>query len=762
VTREGDARGARESARSRGESVTVACKILKRLAAVAAVASAIALRPALAQNPPPPPATAPAPAPAVLGNTVPALLSVLNNNDASPSDRDEAAKRLIVIGTPEAIDAMQKVLVNTGNPRGQLAVARALADGPPPDPIYVDPLRAIIGNDPASSEAAARALVNMRGDARAQLQLLDAARDEGRRLSQAARVAVIHALAPLGNKPTAEFLVNLVASDTEPAALRAAAAEELAEMTGDSTRGRDPQLWKQWWANHADKSNEQFEREMLEIRAARLDRIEPKMDRLLVEMRNAYREHFQDAPAGAKEEILLGYLRSPEAEVRAVGAGIVVNLFTESKPIPPNAQRYLRSMVGDSDEQVRLQVAAALREINDRGAVDNVMAQLQVERVPAVRAALAQALAPMGDVRAVQPLLALLKEENPAVVQSAAQALEALRSRLQEKDSKLAVEISQALDDTLQRTVAPGNSAVRDAIVSAMVAWATPQSGKLLFPTFVELVKPNQPASMRRHALAYFGQMGSSETWPAENIIRSGALEDPDASIRLAAVEALGLTAKAQNAQQLYEKLDPNNEKDERVRTAAWNGLAALFPREIDAAQLNAWADKFPDQPLRRLTVLKVLQKKLIEANANKDDLAVVRQNIGATLMTLKDYAGAATAFKMALDTGGQQNQVKEFLSTQLLDAYLLGKDYANATQFGAEMIAQAQQNQSRVGPAILNEARALTEAGAAEDALRLIELALKMDPPLADNYARQLRELEARVRAKAQPASPAAQPATP
>ena len=71
-------------------------------------------------------------------------------------------------------------------------------------------------------------------------------------------------------------------------------------------------------------------------------------------------------------------------------------------------------------------------------------------------------------------------------------------------------------------------------------------------------------------------------------------------------------------------------------------------------------------------------------------------------------------------------------------------------------------QNQSRVGPAILNEARALTEAGAAEDALRLIELALKMDPPLADNYARQLRELEARVRAKAQPASPAAQPATP
>jgi HEAT repeat protein len=735
----------------------VACKILKRLAAVAAVASAIALRPALAQNPPQPAAAdVPATAPVALGNTVPALLGVLNSNEASQVERDEAARRLLVIGTPAAIDALQKVLVNTGNTKGQLAVARAMADGPPPDPIYVDPLRALIGTEPYPSEAAARALANMRGDPRARIQLLDAARDEGHRLRESSRIIVIRSLAPLGNKQAAELLLGILTNEAESPAVRNAAADELAEMTGESSRGRDPQLWKQWWANNAAKSDEQFEREMLQIRAARLDRIEPKMDRLLAEMRAAYREHFQDAPANAKEEILLGYLRSPEAEVRAIGAMIIVDLFTESKPIPPNAQRYLRSMVGDSDEQVRLQVATALRVINDRGAVDDVLNQLQVERVPAVRAALAQALVPMGDVRAVQPLLALLKEENLAVVQSAAQALEALRDRVQQKDPKLAAEISQALEAALGR--ANGNAGLRDAVVSAMVAWASPQ----VFRTFVELIKPNEPARMRRLALEYFGQMGPAETWPAENIIRSGALEDPDASIRLAAVEALGLTAKAQNAQQLYEKLDPVNEKDERVRTAAWNGLAALFPREIDAGQLNAWADKFADQPLRRLTVLEVLQKKLIEANANKDDLAVVRQNIGATYMALKKYGPAATAFKMALETGGQQNQVKEFLTTQLLDAYLLGKDYANATKFGAEVIGQAQQNQSRVGPAILNEARRLAEAGAAEDALHLIELALKMDPPLADNYARQLRELEPQVRAKAQQASPAAQPAAP
>jgi HEAT repeat protein len=392
--------------------------------------------------------------------------------------------------------------------------------------------------------------------------------------------------------------------------------------------------------------------------------------------------------------------------------------------------------------------------------VDDVVTQLRVERVPAVRRALAQALVPMGDVRAVPPLLALLKEQNPAVVQDAAQALESLRERLQQKDPKLAAEISQALDAALKSTGA-ASPAAREAIVSAMVAWATPQSGKTLFPTFVDLVKPNQPINMRRLALEYFGQMGPSETWPAENIVRSGALDDPQTQIRLAAVEALALTAKAQNAQQLYEKLDPASEKDEQVRAAAWNGLAALFPREIDASQLSNWADKFKDQPERRLAVLEVLQKKLIETNANKDDLAVVRQNIGDAHMALKEYGPAATAFRLALDTPGQQNQFKEFLVTQLMDAYLLGKDYSKATAFGAEMIGQAQQNQSRVGPAIIREARRLANESA-EDALRLIELALKMDPSLAENYAKQLRDLDAQVRAKAQQAAPAAQPVAP
>jgi tetratricopeptide (TPR) repeat protein len=259
-------------------------------------------------------------------------------------------------------------------------------------------------------------------------------------------------------------------------------------------------------------------------------------------------------------------------------------------------------------------------------------------------------------------------------------------------------------------------------------------------------------------ALAYFGQMGTL-SWPADNIVNSGALDDPDKSIRLAAVEALARTAKAAHAERLYERLNPTAEPSEDVRTAAWNALAVLFPREFDVNQLNQWAQRFLDAPQRRLTILEALRNKLTETKS-ADELAVVQQNIGAVYMDLKQYGQAARAFEKALEAPRQQNQVKDFLVTQLLQAYLLGKNYERATQFGAQLIGEAQQYQSKVGVEIVREAQRLSGEGQAEDALRLTGLALKMDPPLAEQFAGSLRKLDQQLRAAdARPATaPAAQ----
>src|SRR5215213_9396679 len=148
--------------------------------------------------------------------------------------------------------------------------------------------------------------------------------------------------------------------------------------------------------------------------------------------------------------------------------------------------------------------------------------------------------------------------------------------------------------------------------------------------------------------------MRAPDGWPAVSIINSGALEDREPAVRLAAIDALAQTAQAVHAQRLYERLDPAAEAVPEVREAAWNALVALFPREFDIPQLNAWADRFRDQPERRLTILVALRNKLIERRLDTE-LAVVRQNIGEEYLRLNQYSSAAVEFRAALDAPGRE-----------------------------------------------------------------------------------------------------------
>ena len=736
----------------------MARKVLISVAATAAVWST-ALWPVHAQTPPSPPPSPPngaagaTTAPAVIVNTPESLLAILSNPAAPQAERDEAARRLVGMNTPAAENALQQALVATGNPRGQQSAARALAEDPTPDPVYVIPLGAMIGTDAVSTEAAARALAHLRDSPDARLKLRNAAVD--RALAAPIRSAVIRSLAPLADKPTAQVLVDVATNNAEPAVVRQAAADELVRMTGATANGRDVRRWAQWWVENQNKPEAQVNAELVAARAARLDRVEPRYDRLLAEARQLLRENFQEADQARKEQVLLGYLRSTTGEVRQLGVEIVVDQFRDARPIPDSAAQELRSLIGDSEEQVRLQAAVAVREMNDKTALTAVLAQLEVERVPALRAALAGALAPMADPRAVQPLLRLLRDENPTVVQAAASALE--RLRLDAVDAKTSGEIGRALNDALRRFGGVGGepAPVREAVVAALVAWATPESRD----TFINLLRPNEPRDLRLLALRYFGRMDPDASWPADNIVTSEALEDRDESVRLAAVEALARTAQAQHAQQLFARLSPDVEPSENVRDAAWKGMLLLFPR-LDVQQLNSWADKFKDSAQRRLTILETLRAKLVPDKSRAKELAIVCQNIGEEHMRLGEFGAAAASFKAALDGGGGQGQVRELLVEQLMVAYLRAKNYEDATRFGAALIGENPRYQTTIGREIITEVQRLERVPDLENALRLLVLSLKMNPPLAGSFHDKLRGYEADLRKRVEATTaPAAVP---
>jgi tetratricopeptide (TPR) repeat protein len=246
--------------------------------------------------------------------------------------------------------------------------------------------------------------------------------------------------------------------------------------------------------------------------------------------------------------------------------------------------------------------------------------------------------------------------------------------------------------------------------------------------------------------LRYFGKMDPDAAWPADNIVTSGALEDLDDSIRLAAVEALATTAQGQHAQQLVARLSPDFERSQLVRDAAWKALAVLFPR-LGIEQLNSLADRFKDSPERRLTVLETLRDKLVPDKGRANDLAVVNQNIGEEYMRLGQYGPAAANFKAALEGGGRQGQVRELLVEQLIAAYLRAKNYEDATRFGSRLIGENPRYQTTIGRQIIAEVQRLAGAADIESALRLLDLSLKMDPPLAGSFHDKLREYESDLR---------------
>src|SRR5256885_11397090 len=103
---------------------------------------------------------------------------------------------------------------------------------------------------------------------------------------------------------------------------------------------------------------------------------------------------------------------SNEAVVRSAGAQIVFEDTVNNRTIPSTVREQLRNMIGDSSVEVRMDVAQALRALNDASALKPLLTQLAQEQNPDVRAALAKAIAPIRSLTALPELRKLLSDRS--------------------------------------------------------------------------------------------------------------------------------------------------------------------------------------------------------------------------------------------------------------------------------------------------------------------------------------------------------------
>ncbi len=171
---------------------------------------------------------------------------------ALQQSREDAARRLLSRQSPRAnryvLDALAGATISHDV---KLAAARAIADDPQPDPIFVGALMPLLDTERALSDASARALARYGALPAARDRLVAFAQNIAQPIAQ--RVSAIRALGGIVNREVADALLGWVVNPNQPAAIANAAADALADLTGQTANGHDPARWKQWQAANANK-----------------------------------------------------------------------------------------------------------------------------------------------------------------------------------------------------------------------------------------------------------------------------------------------------------------------------------------------------------------------------------------------------------------------------------------------------------------------------------------------------------------------------
>jgi HEAT repeat protein len=713
-------------------------------AMLATVAGTWALSPipAAAQQAPPstPSATEPA------SQSVPYdPIAILNGTatEITQQQRDEAAERILSQHADTGRRSLRDALI-APNEDGQLAVAHALGQDANPDPIFIDPLFSLLESQSAKIAAAAgRALAGYKADPEVLTRLIDRATAR-RSATEPTRLSAIRAIGSIPEKRGAAALYQLLISPDESTSIHKTAAEALINLTGLDQNGEDPARWTQWWMAQRSKPDVQFRTEIDALQDARLDRLDARYRGLVSEVETLLRAEYFKTPPSQRQELMLTFLQSPQAEVRKIGTHLIsADVLSGNQPSQIELQR-LRDMIADSDPGVRHDVADAISEINDPGALDALLKQLDVEPDPTVRAEIATALGPIHDLHAVPTLIKLLSDDSLQTAGAAAGALKDLALGPLPGDPTLARKTAQALKDTvLARSRSSGTGDLRAACIEALAPLQQSDIVHELIDHHLLNSNREESAAVRQAMLVAIGELNDPKL--AGPVLDE--LEDESPDVQKQAIETLGKNPDAYRYDEnVGTLLKPDPRHTQAVRDEAWKFMQGIFPR-LSEQQLSQWAQELKDDPSKQLLAWEALADKQV-ANNEQDDLAVTRTQIGHDLVVLKRYGDAAASYGAALkiytDRTPRPNQqaTLDELVRSYEHALLDGNKYPEAITLAANTITRDPSEEGTMATAIADKVEELIQSGRHEDlagAQQLIELAKTMSPKLNQKYLDRL-----------------------
>jgi HEAT repeat protein len=666
--------------------------------------------------------------------------AILTDRGATPAAREEAARRLVSRSSPEADNVLMRVLTELGNRDEQLAVARALASDPTPEPAFITPLSNLLGSGATLTEAVAQALATYKGNDNVRELLVNFATNPTNLLDM--RAGVIGAMGKLVDKQAAGALINVLKTD-DNGRIRETACDALAEMTG-LPRSGDVQGWLQWWAQNEPKNEEQWSKDLLKFNAAARADLTKRLEKVLDDARRRLRESYRAAASDAdKVKVVSEYLQKDSEDMRLLGVKLIQDEATGFRAVPAPIFEQLRKMVGDSASNVRREVAITLGNAGV-GAVDALLTQLAQERDPSVREQLVRALGPSHDLRAIEPLLNALNDANFQVARAAADSLSDLATDLRNpKNEAVAAQVAAELNRKLSATpVNSGTDTLRIGLVGAAASLGHASSREIL----QRLAGPSETLErVRVYALRGLGVIGN----PASMLFITPALEDRSKQVQVEACKALKFCAD--NFGGIANTLRPRIGKEEPdldVRAAAWDTLSELFKKAGDA-ELRYWNQYLQKDPdfTRRLRVQEELEQRY-SADKAEERLASVRQDMGTQYLLLNQPEKAVEKTQQALeyfDSHNAQASATDALVQQMMEAKLRTKKYAEAVDFALDRVQRDRASLSNLWLKTKDELVRLKTASDHVSALELIQQFRRL--PLPDTISGPLSAWESEIK---------------
>lgn len=321
--------------------------------------------------------------------------ATLADTGASLASRHDAATMLLgdtddALARSALLDAMRR---GAADPRGRLAVLRALGDSPvPPSGLWHAVVQlALTETDPS---------------------LL---------------VEVLDAAASFRTRAAAQLLLGFTADD-QPPQIREMAYEGLARLSGRVELARDGQAWQRWLLGVIRLTERQWHRELIRGLTGRIDFERTRRTHVAQRLVETYRRLWLGTPAEERSTMLAELLVDPIPDLRALGFDLVRAELASAHPLLPVVHEAVLGLLASDDWRVRADAAVLVGQLAPQNAGDRVLAALRAERDPRAAEALLTAIARWPSEAARETVIVWL-ERDGATAKVATQAVWALQRK---------------------------------------------------------------------------------------------------------------------------------------------------------------------------------------------------------------------------------------------------------------------------------------------------------------------------------------------